>query len=286
MFCSLYIRISHHSACSKRLQFTEHVSRVFCSWLFRRLFLPDRSTLPVFASCALFPRLCFKLVELFVQNVRCLLHTNARILDAVFISPECAICSFARRWLRCLICARDWLLAYSFAESPRSFPPTLLSLFLYQILPANPTHPLALSSRSTLSLLFYRNLSTFYSLIRFASRCRFISSFFSSVFLSHLPYRSLLPLDISILPVSSPHFHSFIQLYYSFSFVYYRTISFTHTIQFPVHAKLACIFHISYSFPFCHLNQSTKGSGAKKVRVEVSKSEGFLFTYISLRNAT
>lgn len=150
-----------------------------------------------------------------------------------------------------------------FPSSPRFF-----VLFLQQILPANPTHPLTLS----VPLLhppalrqFHRTLLGFYSLIRFASRCRFISpSFFLNFFslpftisLSAFPSCSrptylfsppstfLLPLDnpvLAILVLILSHSRSF-------SFVFYRTISFTYTVQFPVHARLARIFHISFKKP-------------------------------------
>lgn len=64
-------------------------------------------------------------------------------------------------------------------------------------------------------------------------------------YLSSPPSTFLLPLDnpvLAILVLILSHSRSF-------SFVFYRTISFTYTVQFPVHARLARIFHISFKKP-------------------------------------
>lgn len=99
---------------------------------------------------------------------------------------------------------------------------------------------------------------------RRVARCRFISSsfflnFFSppftislsaspSVFPTRPPSRANPPAcrkPVSSLPCS----HSFTRPLFFFFRVLYRTISFTYAVQFPVHIRLARIFHISFKLP-------------------------------------
>lgn len=156
-----------------------------------------------------------------------------------------------------------------FPPAPSFPPPHVSSSFSYnryfQLIQLTPSHSLSPLLHPPALRQFHRTLLGFYSLIRFASRCRFISpSFFLNFFslpftislsafpscsrptyLSSPPSTFLLPLDnpvLAILVLILSHSRSF-------SFVFYRTISFTYTVQFPVHARLARIFHISFKKP-------------------------------------
>lgn len=180
-------------------------------------------------------------------------------------------------------------------EFPPSCPSALFhpvfALFLYQIVPVNPTHPLPRSrSFSLLHSPSHRTLPGFYSLIRFVSRCRFISpSFFLNFFFStiyHIAFCSpfvflthpfLLRLPLPARPVS----HSLVLILlhgHSFSFVSYRTISFTYAVQFPVHGRLARIFHISFKLPSLSTTLSTLCERNSKRRKRQRGSETSFFS--------
>lgn len=157
-----------------------------------------------------------------------------------------------------------------FPPAPSFPPPHVSSSFSYsryfQLIQLTPSHSL---SPFYIRPHFVSSIEPFLVFIlSFASR-RAAASFpllFSLIFfLCHLPYRFLLflrvpdlptylpsPPSTFLLPLDNPVLAILVLILShsrSFSFVFYRTISFTYTVQFPVHARLARIFHISFKKP-------------------------------------